>query len=108
MKDRQYSGQKFEDTKVVIRSLKLKDRHTMAKSLKTAKGYSEVLNQRRTYNTMDKCLKIPKGVISSLKLKDRQYNGQQFEDSKGAIRSLKLNKDKQYRTMAKSLKIPKG
>jgi hypothetical protein len=39
-------------------------------------------------------------------LKDRQYNGQMFEDTKGVIRSHTLKKDIQYN--GKSLKIPKG
>ena len=44
-----------------------------------------------------------KGVIRRHKsMKDREHNGQKFEDTKGVI----INEDREH--MAKSLKIPKG
>ena len=36
-----------------------------------------------------------KGVDINRKSKDRQYNGQKFEDNKGVIRNRKLN-NRQY------------
>ena len=64
----------FEDTKGVIRSLKL-------------------LKKDRQYN--DQKLEDTKGIIRRCKLKDRQHNGQKLEDTKGVIRRCKL-KDRQY------------
>jgi hypothetical protein len=46
---------------------------------------------------MAKSLKIPKGVIRSRKSKkNRQHNGEKFEDTKGVIRSRKSKKNRQH------------
>ena len=60
-KDRQYNGQKFEDTKWVIRSCKSKDRQYNGQKFEDIKGVIRSVNQRRTDNIMVKSLKIPKG-----------------------------------------------
>ena len=99
MKDRQYNGQKFEDSKGIIRSLKLKKDIQWPKVWRyqrgNQKGQSVVLNWRTDIQWPK--FEDTKGVIRSLKLKkDMQYNGQRCEDTKGVIRSLKSKKGGQY------------
>jgi hypothetical protein len=56
---------------------------------------------------MAKSLKIPKGLIRRHKsMKDREHNGQKFEDTKGVFRRNKSMKDREHN--GQSLKIPKG
>ena len=59
-KYRQYNDQTFEETKEVIRIRKSKDRQYNRQRLEDTKGVIRSIN-RRTDNTMDKCLEKPKG-----------------------------------------------
>ena len=80
MKDRAHNGQKFEDTKRLIRRHKsMKDREHNGQKFEDTKG---VIRRHKS-------------------MKDREHNGQKFEDTKGLI----IMKD---REQIKSLKIPKG
>jgi uncharacterized protein involved in type VI secretion and phage assembly len=68
-KDRQHNGQKFKDTKGVIRSCKSKDRQQNGQKFEDTKGVIRSVNQRRTDNIMVKSLK-----------NDRQHNSQKESD----------------------------
>ena len=79
----------------------------MANSLKIPKGYSEVVNRRRTDNTMAKSLKIPKGyseVVNRRRTDNTMANRLKMPKGYSEV----VNRRRTDNTMAKSLKIPKG
>ena len=53
------------------------------KELKISKGSSEVVNLRKTDNTMAKSLKIPKGSSEVVNLRGTDNTMAKFEDTKG-------------------------
>ena len=89
-----YLSEKFEDTKGVIRSRNLKNKHYNDQRFEDTKGVIRSRNlKNRHYNGQR--FEDTKGVIRSRNLKNRHYNGQRFEDTKGVIRSRNL-KNRHY------------
>ena len=72
-----------------------------------ATRYQRVIRSRKSKDRQHNGQKFEntKEVIRSRKSKDRQHNGQKFENTKEVIRSVNQRIEN---TMGKSLKVPKG
>ena len=110
-RDRQYNGQKCEDTKEIIWSCKL-TRDTQCNDQK-CEDTKEIIRRRKP--TRDKqyngqiCEDTKEVIRSRKSTRDRQYNGQKCEDT--IIRSRKSNRKRTkrqtmiYKTLHRKLKI---